>query len=212
MTAQFPLPAPDAPAEEWGRLAASIPGAPECWGDLEGQDGHDAPGAVCADGTWWLPDSADGMFLDVDHPATAGCLLALLTPIGCDIASPGRHRGWRVIVCHGQVNYREGSTLGRACIAAAAALGRWPGGEVMDDDIKRNCWTCDLDDLMGCRSYTREADAWLVEASTLGVCRHDADGCPEWKTEDEPKHEQENADKPLTAAAAALGRWPGGAS
>jgi len=26
MTAQFKIPAPDAPAEEWGRLAVSIPG------------------------------------------------------------------------------------------------------------------------------------------------------------------------------------------
>lgn len=121
-------------AEEWGRVAVSLPGAPSCWGDLEGVDGHDAPGAVCADGTWWRPDSADGMFLDVDHPATAGCLLALFggaadVRVGSrDWVSP-----WNVEIAVLGVDGRHHTirqpTLGRACIAAAEALGRWPGGE-----------------------------------------------------------------------------------
>lgn len=117
------LPAPDAPAEEWGRLAVLILGSPACWADLDGVDGHDAPGAVCADGTWWLPDSADGMFLDVDHPATAGCLLALL---GGPVVIT-RNGGTCLVQCSGALG--RGVTLGRAAIAAAAALGRWPGGE-----------------------------------------------------------------------------------
>ena len=130
MTARilYPLPALNAPAEEWGRLAVSLPGRPACWDDLEGVDGHDAPGAVCADGTWWSPDSADGMFLDVDHPATAGCLLALLGPPRAarqSLKRVGHFDAARRL----QVAIMLGSTLGRACIAAAAALGRWPGGE-----------------------------------------------------------------------------------
>ena len=127
MTARilYPLPALNAPAEEWGRLAVSLPGRPACWDDLEGVDGHDAPGAVCADGTWWSPDSADGMFLDVDHPATAGCLLALLG-VGYAVATSKDEwvsiGSWPTLV-------GEGPSVGRACIAAAEALGRWPGGE-----------------------------------------------------------------------------------
>jgi len=118
-------------AEDWGRLAVSLPGRPACWDDLEGVDGHDAAGAVCADGTWWSPDSADGMFLDVDHPATAGCLLALLGPGEWHNVAPGAAvepdgEGWWAWV---DGEWSEGLTLGRACIAAAAALGRWPGGE-----------------------------------------------------------------------------------
>lgn len=122
------LPAPDAPAEEWGRLAVSLPGRPACWDDLEGVDGHDAPGAVCADGTWWSPDSADGMFLDVDHPATEGCLFALLKnerdslmllPNQCGVFEWYNGYDWQ----------EESLPLGRASIAAAAANGRWPGGD-----------------------------------------------------------------------------------
>lgn len=124
-------------AEEWGRVAVSLPCAPACWDDLEGVDGHDAPGAVCADGTWWSPDSADGMFLDVDHPATEGCLLRLL---GGQVTI--RRRGQWVVEWRGMAPLAPGFgavsksvtgmgfTLGRVCIAAAAAIGRWPGGSV----------------------------------------------------------------------------------
>jgi hypothetical protein len=116
-------------AEEWGRVAVSLPGAPACWDDLEGIDGHDAPGAVCTDGTWWRPDSADGMFLDVDHPATAGCLLALLGEYAIDVVCPAVNEGRWAVSVYGPHHIGIGSTLGRACIAAAEALGRWPGGE-----------------------------------------------------------------------------------
>ena len=119
-------------AEEWGRVAVSLPGAIECWRDLEGVDGHDAPGAICADGTWWSPDSAEGMFLDVDHPATAGCLLALLGPKVLVRCLPREGRPVVEVVIPGSMTadgrpWREsGTSLGRACIAAAEAIGRWP--------------------------------------------------------------------------------------
>jgi hypothetical protein len=117
-------------AEDWGRLAVSLPGRPACWDDLEGVDGHDAPGAVCADGTWWSPDSADGMFLDVDHPATAGGFERLL---GRSMTQPAEWNGpghYRVTILAEDgttLAWGEGSNVGRARIAAAAALGRWPG-------------------------------------------------------------------------------------
>jgi len=122
-------------AEEWGRLAVSIPGAPECWGDLEGRDGHDAPGAVCADGTWWLPDSADGMFMDVDHPATAGCLLVLLGKEAWRTVHD--ERGWFAFVdgpgpaecpVEGTGHLLPCVDLARTAITVADTLGYWPGG------------------------------------------------------------------------------------
>ncbi len=71
----------------------------------------------------------DEFSIDPDDPATAGCLLALLgserhnvTP-GSAIAADGR--GWWAWL---DGEWLEGLNLGRACIAAAAALGRWPGG------------------------------------------------------------------------------------
>ena len=134
----LPLPAPDAPAEEWGALAASIPGAPAAWHRTEefilvtGDGQH-----IALDGTWWSPiaNRAGLLSLDVDHPATAGCLLALL---GVE--------AWRIQYTHGyngvfytpsepsrdrwsEPTWIQVATLGRACIAAAAAIGRWPGGE-----------------------------------------------------------------------------------
>ena len=56
---------------------------------------------------------------DPDDPATAGCLLALLGPYA-DV----------VVYDCGMWTYGVAfDTLGRACIAAAEALGRWLGGE-----------------------------------------------------------------------------------
>ena len=64
-----------------------------------------------------------------DDPATAGCLLALLGPYACSLhdaegwmAGVGSPAGAKFRVTH------SGSSLGRACIAAAEAIGRWPGG------------------------------------------------------------------------------------
>ena len=56
---------------------------------------------------------------DPDDPCTAGGLLALLGPYADEV----------VYDC-GMWTYGVAfDTLGRACIAAAAAIGRWPGGE-----------------------------------------------------------------------------------
>jgi len=98
----YTLPALDAPAEDWGRVAVALPG----WRWMEGMLAHGHMGA-------WRTGAAGalaGSWPDPDDPATEGCLLALL----------GRPH-------HGLLQPR-GTTLGRACIAAAAALGRWPGG------------------------------------------------------------------------------------
>lgn len=111
-------PASDAPAEEWGALAVSIPG----WRWL--------PGMIDTYPSFRLSDSAP----DPDDPATAGCLLALL-----------RNERWRLHLddvgewsfwvhgppeTHGTGHLiHVGESLGRAAIAVAAALGRWPGGE-----------------------------------------------------------------------------------
>ena len=117
------LPAPDAPAEDWGRVAVSLPG----WRWMPGMlarnfDGpvrvesvtDDQPGVLhrCRwTGNMTHADIRSMPLPDPDDPATEGCLLALL----------GRSH-------HGLLQPR-GTSLGRACIAAAAALGRWPGGE-----------------------------------------------------------------------------------
>jgi len=69
---------------------------------------------------------------DPDDPATAGCLLALLEGAN---PRPYRRPGGLWIVAAGlgpdtfQARTFQPRTLGRACIAAAEALGRWPGGE-----------------------------------------------------------------------------------
>ena len=132
MTALTP-PAADAPAEEWGALAVSIPDWRWMTGMLNRKDGPRYMGS--ARWAWDEPyrhhaqGIADDDWPDPDDPATAGCLLALLgserhnvTP-GSAIAADGR--GWWAWV---DGEYIERMTLGRACIAAAAALGRWPGG------------------------------------------------------------------------------------
>jgi len=62
---------------------------------------------------------------DPDDPATAGCLLALLGPVQEAIWYTGDCERWIVAVNDDRRLY---TSLGRACIAAAEALGRWPGG------------------------------------------------------------------------------------
>ena len=116
-------------AEDWGRIAVSLPG----WRWMPGMmtdKGRVREAEEQDDGTWvvWLGARLDfivdsQLTLDPDDPATTGCLLALLGP------------QWSVWSFNGEVavTYREhqtyfSTTLGRACIAAAEALGRWPGG------------------------------------------------------------------------------------
>lgn len=93
-------------AEEWGRLAVSLPGWR--W-----------PPGLPPD-TWLVPDPDDW--------AWTGWVLALLEPAS---PCPFRRPGGLWVVTAGQPITPETMkplTLGRACIAAAEAIGRWPGG------------------------------------------------------------------------------------
>tara|TARA_R110000851_G_scaffold26200_3_gene74557 strand:- start:1929 stop:2267 length:339 start_codon:yes stop_codon:yes gene_type:complete len=105
-------PAADAPAEEWGRLAVSIPG----WRWMPGMIDTYPSFRLVVDYDPELDDLSDCV-PDPDDPATAGCLLALL---GAQVFSVWMAQNWRE---------GDDERIGRACIAAAAALGRWPGGE-----------------------------------------------------------------------------------
>ncbi len=64
-----------------------------------------------------------------DTPATAGCLLALLGSGAMVRHDPhrGNHPTYTAVTATGPRG--DSSSAGRACIAAAEALGRWPGGE-----------------------------------------------------------------------------------
>ena len=133
-------------AVDWGWLAVSLPGWRWAPGMLavnfdgpirvESVD-HGEPGVLrrCRFTEEMVhADIRSGPTPDPDDPATAGCLLALLTPrpeYGRIVAiHPPRTLGGDFSVIldtqWGKVTGR-GSTLGRACIAAAEALGRWPG-------------------------------------------------------------------------------------
>ena len=94
-------------AEEWGRLAVSLPG----WRWM--------PGIQTLPLWSGTPDP--------DDPATAGCLLALLGPLGLvmdALSKAGRMDIWSALM--GALMH-DPPALGRACIAVAVALGQWPG-------------------------------------------------------------------------------------
>ena len=114
-------------AEEWGRVAVSLPGwrwmpgmrwcmpshAP---GPMRGRMVGDDPSALLLATGW--PDP--------DDPATEGCMVRLLGPVHEAVWYTGDCDRWVVAVGEERRLY---TSLGRACIAAAAAIGRWPGGE-----------------------------------------------------------------------------------
>lgn len=104
------LPAADAPAQEWGRLAMRIPGWCEPPWDLPSS---------------WLASFHD-LVPDPDHWAWEGWFLRLL---GDRLLGVFRRGDEWVVRINGYAADHAGSTLGRACIAAAAALRRWPGSE-----------------------------------------------------------------------------------
>ena len=149
-----------ADAEEWGRMAITLPG----WRWMPGmrvmhiEDGEADP----VRGTYLSPGLLDGDLCiqwddhaprglecswaspqnfrphpwvynyavpDPDDPATAGCLLALLGAHAVDVVCPAANGGRWAVSVSGPHHIGIGSTLGRACIAAAEALGRWPGGD-----------------------------------------------------------------------------------
>lgn len=149
-------------AEEWGRIAVSLPGwewmpgmrseintdtrrAAYRWLAGPSDDRHyghvviveDKHGHACRTLATLQPGPND--LPDVDDAATAGCLLALLgdsltrvfwhginVTVLVNIMPP---EGERVFILkHGERGFNQ-PTLGRACIAAAEALGRWPGGD-----------------------------------------------------------------------------------
>ena len=126
MTALLP-PAPDAPAEEWGALAVSLTG----WRWMPGMRALDTGLRLDE-----MTDDWEASLPDPDDPATAGCLLALL---GTEVWRIGaRDDGYLILNFRHGIAYWDAdapggwvsaASLGRACIAAAAANGRWPGGE-----------------------------------------------------------------------------------
>ena len=90
---------------------------------------------IASDGTWWEPTGrADRPWiLALDHPATAGCLLAMLGNLEkadelADSLHLRRDQCPSDAVIDAVVSGDSGR-IGRAAIATAAALGRWPGGE-----------------------------------------------------------------------------------
>jgi hypothetical protein len=128
-------------AEEWGRVAVALPGWR--WWFEYGPSGATRKCEIPI--SEWQIDSEGDLITagrctpDPDDPATAGCLLALLGPYACSLmrrmlwsshdaegwmAGVGSPAGAKFRVTH------SGSSLGRACIAAAEAIGRWPGGDL----------------------------------------------------------------------------------
>ena len=138
------LPAADAPAEEWGRLAVSLPG----WRWMPGMravdsTGEDTPGRVFdSSGCVVFEDqdrelTEERVYLcdvpDSDDPATAGCLLRLLESEDISLHSDGNGSPiyldwWDPKTPMNDPIRFEAPTIGRVCIMVAVHLGRWPGG------------------------------------------------------------------------------------
>ena len=115
-------------AEEWGRLAVSLPG----WRWMPGMaiGGEVSPRHRRVGDHWHMrsamldPRRAHA-WPDPDDPATEGCMVRLLGPVHEALWYTGDCDRWVVAVGEERRLY---TSLGRACIAAAEALGRWPGG------------------------------------------------------------------------------------
>lgn len=128
-------------AEDWGRVAVSLPG----WRWMPGMLAINFDGPIrvesveCGEpGVLRMCRFTDGLehadirsmpLPDPDDPATAGCLLALLGPGGS--VRHDTHRGddpntytaWCDADGRG-----DGCTPGRAIVALTESIGHWPGG------------------------------------------------------------------------------------
>ena len=148
----------DAPAEEWGRLAVSIPDWRWPWDNAENIHCPPMPGWVCVAGLGWTGRSnltadsweytddlqfvhGDGRLIvprqeilpDPDHWAWTGWMLRMLGNLEkadelADELGLRRDECAADAVIDAVMSGAPGR-ISRACIAAAAALGRWPGGE-----------------------------------------------------------------------------------
>ena len=116
MTA-FELPADNAPASEWGALAVSIPG----WRNPRLPW---MPYLLSPAGTSNVPDP--------DHWAWEGWLLRLIgNPEKADKLADSMHLRRDQCAADAVIDAVMSGVpgrIGRACIGAAAAIGRWPGG------------------------------------------------------------------------------------
>ena len=117
--------------EEWGRAAVALPG----WRWMPGMLGQNDVGGTdrIMDHTEASQPNLD-LLPDPDDPATAGCLLALLGDLDeadalADSMFMKRDDCPADLVCNAVMTGKS-SMIARACIAAAEALGRWPGGDL----------------------------------------------------------------------------------
>jgi hypothetical protein len=102
-------------AQEWGRVAVSLPGWRWMPGMLDQKNRRyhvTVPHELC-----------NAVWPDPDDPATEGCMVRLLGPVHEAVWYTGDCDRWVVAVGEER---RLFTTLGRACIAAAEAFGRWP--------------------------------------------------------------------------------------
>ena len=93
------------------------------WGVCQDEQTDQEPWPFAED---WLPDP--------DDPATAGCLLLMLSVAGISMHldsddGSARVEWWHPDDLEGDPLVFEAPTIGRVCIMVAAHIGRWPGGE-----------------------------------------------------------------------------------
>ena len=126
------IPVSERTAEDWGRIAVGLPGwrwmpgmldtEGDRWGGLTLHNGsREVLRAVAAPqmyATEWMDRAPD-----IDDPATAGCLMHLLSPechrVTTGVGSDEFWLWWDGSACHAI------ATLGRAIVAAAEARGGW---------------------------------------------------------------------------------------
>ena len=115
-------PSADAPAAAWGAFAESIPG----WRNPSPTAVLDSLAMPRIEVGFPVGDLPHPRFvIDPDHWAWWGWFILLLGPERIQVTM------WGDEITVGTDNLvMEPSAFGRACIAAAAANGRWPGGDL----------------------------------------------------------------------------------